>query len=78
MKTIRFEDFGIGKVDICRSDDVEGAVYMSPLWTKWTKLDGCWYSANGANISPKEARSIAKALLKVADDVEKEQKEWKR
>ena len=72
MTTIKIKNFDDGEVAVCRSKHVGGAVFVT--LARVVPGNG-FYRAACAKISPKEARSIAKALLEVTDEVEKEKKE---
>ena len=68
MTTIKIKNFDDGEVAVCRSKHVGGAVFV----TLARVVPGnSFYRSACAKISPEEARSVAKALLKVADEVEK-------
>lgn len=68
MTTIRLKNFDAGEVEVDCSDIWDGAVHVCLTWV--APEDG-WANSTGADISPREARRIAKALLKAADEVEK-------
>lgn len=72
MTTIKLKDFDNGEAKVCRSKHVGGAILLT---LGRIFLEDRAYRVSYTTISPKEARSIAKALLEVADEVEKEQKE---
>lgn len=70
MATIKIKNFDNGEAEVCRSKHVGEAVFL----TLARVVPGNkFYRAACAKVSPEEARSIAKALLEVADEVEKDQ-----
>lgn len=73
MTTIRIEEFSdIAEIEICRELDEENA-YLSIR--TFSIMDGAMTGGAGTEISAEHARKVAEALLKIADEVEKDQKE---
>lgn len=75
MTTIRIEEFSdIAEISVGRKSDKENANAYLSIRT-FSIMDGAMTGGAGTEISAEHARKIAKTLLEVADEVEKDQKE---